>query len=166
MIQTTTSAGIAQNPVLSDGLSLEGNKLIALFDGATINTTKYKDVHFYEHLKPFKDGSGRYSGICNGITCAVNDLCGDFLDVDALKFHKKWDWLMPIIEEIERLGVSVTIRSNFVSLNGWIANNQNTTTKYEWNGGCTNDSKIVSAWYGVVEFIKWYNQQSVSEGIR
>lgn len=64
--------------------------------GAIINTTKEKYVHFYEHLIPFKDGSGRYSGECDGITCAVDDLEGGFMQLNYLKYHSSWKWFMPV----------------------------------------------------------------------
>ena len=76
-------------------------------------------------------------------------------------YHSSWDWLMPAVERIEDLGVSIMIKRNLVFMFGWIANNPNTTTLYKWNGGGANNSKRLATWYGVVEFIKWYNKQEL-----
>lgn len=119
--------------------TIQGNKLIAAFMSIDVRDFKWKDLH----------------------RLAICDNDGEVSFKYCEFYHPESDWndLMPVVEKIEGLGVKVTIRNNFISLQGWVANNSNTTTIYEWDGGSTNDSKILSTWYGIVEFITWFNNQ-------
>jgi len=67
------------------------------------------------------------------------------------QYHYSYEWLMPVVERIEELGYVFEIKKNTVRVLGKQEN------PYEWNGGTTNDSKLLAIWYAVVEFIKWYN---------
>lgn len=60
---------------------------------------------------------------------------------------------MPVIEKIEAMGIPFSISGNSVKV-GTPSNDM-----YFWQGGFTYDSKIISAWHGVVQFIKWHNNQ-------
>lgn len=70
-----------------------------------------------------------------------------------LKYHSSWDWLMPIVEKIERdYEMTFHISGKLVSVLS------NDGIGYEWNGSNIEYSKILSVWYSVVDFIKWYNK--------
>lgn len=69
----------------------------------------------------------------------------------SAKFHKSWDWLMPVVKKIEdmRFTFCITKDASFIRREHdyW----ETTTTK--------TGSKIEIVWELVVEFIKWRNQQ-------
>ena len=72
-----------------------------------------------------------------------------FKYVNELKYHKSWDWLMPVIEKIQ------DVQGSRVGIMG-------TTVYFEkgdkwWESG----SKIESAYNFAVEYIEWYNKQKI-----
>tara|TARA_R100000353_G_C6477364_1_gene188175 strand:+ start:145 stop:486 length:342 start_codon:yes stop_codon:yes gene_type:complete len=71
-------------------------------------------------------------------------------------FRKSWDWLMPVIEKIEKLGY--TFEKNYQRVDkDWqsLIVKGNDILYQEFN----NDS-LKSSYYVVVEFIKFYNNQN------
>lgn len=87
------------------------------------------------------------------------------------KYHYDWNWLMPIVEEIENLGYSITIGTSY-------RKDKSKRTYCEigtpemWNFELTlkdspepiieldeknGNSKITNVWLACIEFIKWYN---------
>jgi hypothetical protein len=89
----------------------------------------------------------------------------DTFNEEELKYHSSWDWIMPVVEKIERLctkerPIDVRIQGGMVGVYVFIPNS--TPTEYEYiyqeNGYSENDSKIESVWLAMIAFIKWYNQ--------
>lgn len=67
-------------------------------------------------------------------------------------YDSSWDWIMPVVDKIESVdGFRIVIQKNLVVCYG---------DGYFWNGGVTNDSKLMSVYWAVVEFIKWHNKQN------
>ena len=114
---------------------LNGNTLIAQYMGYRVFNKRYPRNH----------------GIGGGIL-EIKDCLAE-----NLKYHKSWDALMPIIEKIEEHGVWFDIKKNFVDVDG-VVMTTNGYRNFRWYGGHTHDSKILSAWYGVVAFVTWYNE--------
>tara|TARA_R100001163_G_C5036722_1_gene175740 strand:- start:100 stop:693 length:594 start_codon:yes stop_codon:yes gene_type:complete len=111
---------------------MKENKLIAEFMGyenvGTLNNPMYD---YYDN--DFQDGSYE-----------VKDLC----------YHKSWDWLMPVVEEIESLGY--TFEKNFQRIDkDWqcLIVKGNDILYQEFN----TDSRI-ACYQVVVEFINEYNR--------
>lgn len=125
---------------------IEGNKLIASFMGG----------HLSNH--PELNGVQVWSGY---------ELIEGRLNLPStLKYHSSWDWLMQVVEKIEKLKFSSKAQSgsfpmkftflrdskgesNIISLTcasidvPWIRKD--------------NENKIEAVWLAVVEFIKWCN---------
>lgn len=79
---------------------------------------------------------------------------------DDLKFHRFWEWLMPVVEKIESLDfpyIKVRIEAGFSVIS--VAKEGENLYGIDKNITCKN--KIDSVWISVVEFIKWYNQQKI-----
>ncbi len=116
---------------------IEGNKLIAEF--MKIQTEKigyYYNKEFY-----------------GGMAFAISEM----------KYHSSWDWLMPVVEKIEKLrvGLNASVCVEYMS------NNQKFNFKifdefYNFSvvkaGNIEN--KLITIWEAVIEFIKWYNSQN------
>lgn len=67
-----------------------------------------------------------------------------------LQYHKRWDWLMPVVEKIESLGYWV----NRINGDVWIVNDNEEVIINN-----TNHKGGIEAYYNaVVEFIKWWNE--------
>ena len=71
------------------------------------------------------------------------------------KFHSSWDWLMPVVEKIEKdLEMYIRVDKDYASIckfcdySGLVIKTNNFTHK---------KGKIFGVWGAVVEFIKWYN---------
>lgn len=67
--------------------------------------------------------------------------------VDLLDYHKSWDSLMPVVEEIESRGHWVGIEFNQCEIKLGIGESVYFTNQ---------ESKIKAVWLAVVEFILWY----------
>jgi hypothetical protein len=88
-----------------------------------------------------------------GTTWKVWNGYANFTEYNDLKYHESWDWLMPIVENIERIDWNVNI--NQVCC---IYDNQHKTTTSGKSISKSGATKIESVWLAVVDFIKWYNQ--------
>lgn len=106
--------------------TIEGNKLIAEFLG-----WKNKGMVNLELWERFS-----------------NDTC---INTAECKFNSSWDWLMPVVEKIEKTDFVVIIKQTECV----IVNNSGETPMFIQEILTT---KIESVWRACVEFIKWYNE--------
>lgn len=142
---------------------VEGNVLIAVFDGHIRNDGYSGDFSRFKHwnIEPY----------------------GWFDDVD-LKYHSSWDWLMPVVEKIRNFkdgeydaegyifgGLSVHISDAYPT--GWNCHILGTLTvlhitpqkahtysKLEPYSNSVRDLDLKRCvWLSIVAFIKWYNNQ-------
>lgn len=115
---------------------IEGNKLIAEFDG-------------YEYLP-----QGSINGI-KGILVKEGMMSMHLEETKPFhaKYHKDWNTLMAVVEKIEKQGLKCEIGiASCVIYSG----QYNTVRVYA-------ETKIKAVWLAVVEFIKWYNSQQVEK---
>ena len=121
------------------------NKLIAEFMGyenvGTLNNPLYD---YYDNY--FQDGS---------------------YEIKDLQYHKSWDWLMPVVDKIEKIhGV---YRRGGLTNGGQI--HKATDTKYLMEYGRYNRSiahsygrdRLSAEYNAVVEFIKFFNQNNIRQ---
>lgn len=84
-------------------------------------------------------------------------------ETSELKYDSSWDWLMPVVEKIEKTEIEgdfpvVTISQglceaeNVGGFNMWLREERNLYPYFQ-------GTKIEATYQFVVEFIKWYNQQ-------
>lgn len=120
--------------------AIEGNKLIALFMGATISD---KGIVL---LKEWHD---------NHKFCEVSDL----------KYHSSWDWLMPVVEKITRIPLPYKQDDGrqdthwprtFGMLDEW----GNPMFRFNCGKLFTADTLIEATYKAIVDFIEWYNNQN------
>jgi hypothetical protein len=78
---------------------------------------------------------------------------------DWAKYHREWNWLMPVVEKIENTWINggrpvCNTQSNRVQiyLTTGYQNTDFASEVYE------EQTKIKSVYKGVLEFIKWYNE--------
>jgi hypothetical protein len=125
---------------------LEKNKLIAEFMGGKMIVTDYHGINIIE----FPDKSTK--------------------DLHGLKYHKSFDWLIPVVEKIESIhddfhgyfGVHIT--SNSCAIQGTKLNTSIENPHYayfaEWHG----TTKIEATYIAVVNWIRWWNQKQKEHG--
>lgn len=82
---------------------------------------------------------------------------GEIYAYGGIMYHSSWDWLMPVVEKIEKHGCIVEI---------WLSNAKGcritkvlSKTK-SWSAPVESNNTIEAVYQAVVEFIKWFNQQS------
>lgn len=110
----------------------EGNKLIAEFDGGVYD--EYPDGHF----------PGEY-----GYKFGKDE----WWNVNALQYDSSWDWLMPVVERVEKTNmISIWSRCCDVSAEGRIMT-------YPPMNQTVGGTKIEATYKAVVEFLEWYNSQ-------
>ena len=131
--------------------NIENNKLIAEFLGFELFNNKYYELSQFGYMKT----NGEWS---------------DVFYPETLKFHKDWNWLMEVVENIESL--EDTERFEITNSGVNITHYQTKEVKFIYNGYHTNkgmylltekavDTKIEAVYMAVVEFIKWYNKNAV-----
>lgn len=77
---------------------------------------------------------------------------------EDLKFHSDWNWLMEVVEKIESLNYTTDVQ-NIIGLGHYFriySAGADVITVRDY------DTKIKSVYRGCLEFIKWYNLNSVS----
>jgi hypothetical protein len=88
-----------------------------------------------------------------------------WFDDEGLKYHTSWDWLMPVVEKIERMDNGAGVRFT-TSIEGRYLNVKDTpfahcVTIYQNQFPRikeADEAKITAVWQAVVAFITWYNQ--------
>lgn len=109
----------------------ENNKIIAEFLGYVNTTPTDKDFNIYE---------------------GENKVLPNLIETNFEKrFHTDWNWLMSVVEEIERLGFEVQIYKSTCMIYK-VGNNLSI--------GKDAETKIEAVYNACVEFIKWYNEQN------
>jgi len=75
---------------------------------------------------------------------------------NQLKYNNNWDWLMPVVEKIDRLNFRTSI-----AWKGHASKDANIVViserDYTMIVDVSHGSKIGAVYNAVVEFIKWYN---------
>lgn len=113
----------------------ESNKLIAEFMGAELGN-------------PDSDGRECYTGI------PVNGMGTITYWTERMKFHTSWDWIMPVVEKIERIKdvhfVISELGCDIYSFGYKVSDTR-------------EETKILTIYKAVVEFIQWYNEQALGK---
>ena len=76
-------------------------------------------------------------------------------EVWVYKFHTSWDWLMPVVENIENLGYELIITESRCKINHNTDHSIEEAINIDIIG-----SKIEATYQAVVEFIKQYNESN------
>ena len=80
----------------------------------------------------------------------VKDIPLAFLQLEDMKFHLAWKWLMPVVIKIEDdLGYSVLIKDKACM----VVVGDDTTFESE------TDTKMEAVWRAIVEFLDWHKDQ-------
>ena len=119
---------------------IEGNKLIAEFMGGKFRKSKDKNT-----LNKYFDLKDK----------------GYFYYENEIRYHTSWDWIMPVLEKIEQLGCIIEISYSLVCMCRICV----IGIKHEKAFNIINDNNgglepIIAIYKSVVEFIKWYNQNT------
>jgi len=107
---------------------LENNKLIAEFMGQLF-VKKVKDTAREKRYK------SNYDSPQELLESSAYNVC----------YHNSWDWLMPVIKKIRKIG---DIKKKY---------------SLELIISFENDTEIMNLYEKVVEFIKWYNKEEENE---
>lgn len=85
--------------------------------------------------------------------------------LDEMKYHTSWDWLMPVVEKIEKIGLQVNITTTHTCIM-WIGDSEEHTTllsKFKTiliEPEDHKEKKIYYCFMAIVAFIKWHNLQT------
>ncbi len=104
----------------------------------------------------------------------------EFVDTfwsETIKYHSSWDWLMPVVEKIEKIGYSTSFKTYYCRINSKGGNYDNyiawinfSDEEYSISRHLISDfdsiflyhskeklTKLEAIYIIVIEFIKWYN---------
>lgn len=110
---------------------IEGNKLIALFMGATLTEDKRDQEYMFE-----ASPSPEYAAI--------------YWRISQMKYHSSWDWLMPVVEKILKNQNKAAKFTEQVSSELWYS-----IFSHQISINLLIDINLM--WQAVVQFIQWYN---------
>lgn len=146
---------------------IEGNRLIDFFMGAAI--IPLKDEYNYEVIRWNPSGFTKTQSYF-AVSHKENYRDKFFnQNVFISKYDSDWNWLMPVVEKIEKIkiststiGVSVEIRDKACRIfkGEWCESIEGFTSFVSYSGNTKQYTKIEVTWLAVVEFIKWYNKQN------
>jgi len=97
--------------------------------------------------------------------------CGSCIELDDLRYHESWDWLMSVVEKIENsvtpIGESIEFGSEGIHIDIIIDHDccrivDEDRAGYYDKTSYVKGSKIDAVLEAVTEFIKWYNAQNAS----
>jgi hypothetical protein len=139
---------------------MEKNKLIAEFMG----------------VKPIMESPNVYSYVDSPFISIREDNPEKVMEGigEYVKYHTSWDWLMPVLNVIEKMGATIVINSNFnpfhnitfhqvtISIeSGTLSDSKKTFCtdgfKYKKHSQ-SSTNKIIEVYNSVVNFIEWYYQ--------
>jgi hypothetical protein len=120
---------------------MEDNKMIAEFMGFTLDTpTNIEGEVWYDNEEVYLHISSEFK----------HSNC-----FKELQFHKSWDWLMPVVENIESLGYSYDRINADVFINTQEGEN---VIPNPMDGNIM--TMLQKTYKAVVVFIKWYNKNN------
>lgn len=97
----------------------------------------------------------------------VNDIGkpSDKFCLTTLKYHSSWDWLMPVVSKITKLGYEIVfeMKSNWDESTFSIYNPERGNElidPYIAMEDYSPDNLLEYVWFSIVEFIKWYNKEN------
>lgn len=149
---------------MSEKETIEGNKLIALFDGYEFTGALTHPNNPLGYFKKEIEGGGT---LCKVIT--------------DLEYHESWDELMPIIEKIESIGEGfIDSEDNYhvcmtkgytrviYSWSSFLApleGDSGNAARYfdsfkDYRHIVFDNNKLLSTFTAVVDFIKWFNEKN------
>ena len=131
---------------------IKGNCLIAEWLGYEIDSLAEEDepIRYYvdNHIECVADGIDYWETFEEDWT--------SWLYPEQMKFHSSWDWLMPVLTNIEKnFWVTTTTRRGYSAVS--IHQPQR---GYEKIVRVDSENKLEATWSAIVEFIKWYNTQN------
>ena len=113
---------------MSEEEIMEGNKLIAEFmDLKNFHTTNW-----------YTD----------------NDKIGFYID-DKICYHSSYDWLMPVVEKMEKMGYGMDITPHDVTVIDYVTGNEEERVRIENDD---NYPKIDLIYWAVIGFIGWFSK--------
>lgn len=87
----------------------------------------------------------------------VNPL-GDFYQLKELKFHSDWNWIMAVVEAIEKLKFNVRITIACITIENAFDNDSNLSPIYKFHSTQGEfESKKEAVVQAINEFLIWYN---------
>lgn len=138
---------------------IEGNRVIAEFDGK-----KWRPVKAGYTISSFSAYEIEFGTFQECFDYCQNEINKYLKHPDEMYFalpkaynfqfeyHSSWDWLMPVVEKIEKLGFKVAIEESGCVIFKKYGTPINTT----WNW----PTKKEGVYQAVLGFIKWHNQLS------
>ena len=75
---------------------------------------------------------------------------GKWIELDKLKFHSNWNWLMEVVEKIESIGFTFETKKNWARIT---RKGENIILRWE-----EDKTKIEAVYNACIEFIKYYNE--------
>ena len=111
-------------------------------------------------MRPSKLGGYKASDIKN---CGIPFSAGAMGNMSEAKFHKNWNWLMPVVNKIENDGddfyVTIgTLSTKIERINFDTESGMETIVEHHVNTIEKRNQKIRVVYSAVLEFIRWYNK--------
>lgn len=137
--------------------SLQRNKMIAEFMGHELVKPQrgvYEGISHYKSTGLPKAFSTERNEVYQGRSTVSYEVKKEFFPKD-LNYHKSWEWLMPVLIEIDMMGYLTTIHSFGDSGASMCV----VYTSLQEICQDVGDTKLEATYRAVVKFIEWLNEQ-------
>jgi hypothetical protein len=78
----------------------------------------------------------------------------DNIALEDLKFHSSWNWLFPCFDKLKSLQCTYQISEQYCIIKSWNS---------EFHTECGTETTINSAYWCLIQFIKYYNENNKKE---
>jgi len=129
---------------------IEGNRLIAEFLGWKYEVSDGQLDAYFEGERMWCDRPK-----------ALHDVL-----LKGFRFHESWNKLMPVVEKVARIpfpDAQYNGQTYYPRTFGMIADNGQIMVRINASPVILADTLIEATWLAVVDFIKWYNSQSLTQ---
>jgi len=140
---------------------IEGNRLIAEFDGWKLRATPYINSDNIQFLwwEKFREGKV--------IRTYHHDILKATGKFEWGTYHSSWEWLMPVVEKISRIPLpgdgtrpAESHETFYPFTFGMLSPTGRPMVRICASTLFESDTLIEATWLAVVDFIKWYNTQN------
>ncbi len=128
---------------------MEGNKIIGVFHGARYSDETQRLIYDTDAMQDF------------ALMIEAKNV-----NIESAKYHSSWDWLMPVVEKIEKIEdphhghFGVYISSNGCSIQATnLRTDKPMADPPHYFNDVVLDTKIKATWYAVIQFIQWYKNK-------
>lgn len=144
---------------IKDSGVIEGNSLISKLMGYKIDDSLkfFSGIHYYYMTvdnMPYEECT------IENVRSCTEGFVWNYSSLTERRYDNSWEFLMEVIEKIEKLGMEVSITNNIVTIKGTLMEHPTKkhplNVEFDWKGSLKTDTKFNSCYWAVKAFARFY----------